>query len=102
PGSDPAGSTDAEPDVPPVPERVRRMMTAYQSGTRRGRDEAARLQNEPGDEPADPAPVTSTVESPAGTVGTDVAPDPTDPAPAGDGPAERDRETGTGGPVRNS
>jgi signal transduction histidine kinase len=43
-------------DTPRPPDQVRRIMSSYQSGTRRGRTDAARLLNEDNDEPSAPAP----------------------------------------------
>ncbi|MFC3500256.1 nitrate- and nitrite sensing domain-containing protein [Micromonospora krabiensis] len=49
---DPAAtSADDDEDTVRPPEQVRRMMSSYQTGTRRGRTEAARLLGGPDDEP---------------------------------------------------
>ncbi|MEU7976316.1 histidine kinase, partial [Micromonospora sp. NPDC049089] len=57
---DPAVSETDDEDVVRPPEQVRRMMSSYQTGTRRGRTDAARLLGG-----ASGAPVTTTPSEPA-------------------------------------
>lgn len=64
---DPAVSETDDEDVVRPPEQVRRMMSSYQTGTRRGRTDAARLLGGASGAPAAATPAEPTDEDPQAT-----------------------------------
>ncbi|WP_440359904.1 nitrate- and nitrite sensing domain-containing protein [Melissospora conviva] len=63
-GGDADDSADEVEEAPRPPEKVRRMMDSYQSGTRRGRTDAARLLGSGGDGDGEQAGEPDTAEEP--------------------------------------
>ncbi|GAA2195178.1 nitrate- and nitrite sensing domain-containing protein [Micromonospora lupini] len=64
---DPAATESDEEDVVRPPEQVRRMMSSYQTGTRRGRTDAARLLGGASDASSSPTPEPTDDEEPQAT-----------------------------------